>query len=243
MLKPFPSGDIRRNYQLVADRIRTVIEVDRMRPGARLPAERDLAAQFGVSRQSVREALLALEIDGQVEIRGGSGVYVCAAYKGNPGRPSSGGTPAELMQARIVVERAVITLAATRVNKTGLQRVEHALDAMRADLVCRRDPLQADRLFHLSIAEMSGNVVLAGVIANLFDELHSPGTLNPRGNAESMNAWQIALAEHEAIYQALSASNPVAAGAALYSHLLASRGRWANGPTEALAQQQHALTA
>ena len=79
MANPHRSGETRRQYQLVADRIRALIETEQIAPGARLPAERDLALQLGVSRPSLREALIALEIDGRVEIRGGSGVYVTAA--------------------------------------------------------------------------------------------------------------------------------------------------------------------
>lgn len=68
----------RRLYQQIADRVRLLIQSGDYRDGSRLPPERELAQQLGVSRPSLREALIALEIEGSVEIRMGSGVYVCA---------------------------------------------------------------------------------------------------------------------------------------------------------------------
>ncbi len=200
-----------------------------MAPGTRLPAERELALQLGVSRPSLREALIALEIDGQVDIRGGSGVYVCAPPAGSGGATSAlGDSPAELMQARVVLEGAVIALAAARVTSEGLRRVGDALAAMREDQARGRKPVDADRRFHLSIAEMAGNAVLVDMVGALFDGRHDPIAARMSGEVESSRqAWQVALDEHEAIYRALESRNPHAAAAALCSHLLASHGRWA----------------
>ena len=71
-------GLVAGTLPMVADQIRSVIEESRFAPGTRLPPERELALQLGVSRPSLREALIALEIEGIVETRMGSGVYVCA---------------------------------------------------------------------------------------------------------------------------------------------------------------------
>ena len=100
MHSPPKSADSRRLYQQVADQIRSVIEESRFAPGTRLPPERELALQLGVSRPSLREALIALEIEGHVEIRMGSGVYVCAARPGaDIHQMPLGDSPSELMQA------------------------------------------------------------------------------------------------------------------------------------------------
>ncbi|RZJ85531.1 MAG: FadR family transcriptional regulator [Massilia sp.] len=228
------ASDSRRQYQLVADRVRALIEDEGIAVGARLPAERDLALKLGVSRPSLREALIALEIDGRVEIRGGSGVYVCAAPLGSDAATSSlGESPAELMQARVVLESSIITLAAARVTKPSLQRVADALEAMREDHASGRKPVESDRRFHLGIAEMAGNSVLVSIVGTLFDGRHSPIGSRLSGQVESTRTWQAALAEHEAIYKALEARNPQAAYAAMCSHLLASHGRWIGEPTEA----------
>ena len=82
---PFQSIEPRRLYRQIADQIRTLIRSGEFPAGARLPPERDLAKQLGVSRPSVREALIALEVEGLVEVRIGSGIYVQA-----PGNAASG---------------------------------------------------------------------------------------------------------------------------------------------------------
>jgi len=231
---PYRGGEGRRQYQLVADRIRALIEEEGVEPGARLLAERELAAKLGVSRPSLREALIALEIDGRVEIRGGSGVYVCAPPAGSGSATSSlGESPAELMQARAVLEGAVIMLAAARVTAEGLRRLEGALAEMRTEHARGNKPVEADRRFHICIAEMAGNPVLVDMVGALFDSRNSPIAARMSGEAEAtQQAWQVALGEHEAIYRALEARNPQAAAAALGSHLLASHGRWVGEPDE-----------
>jgi len=95
----------RRLYQQIADQIRELIDLGEFLPGTRLPAERELAQKLGVSRPSLREALIALEIDNTVEIRMGSGVYVSAeALQTTHHTKSLGDSPSELMQARAVIE-------------------------------------------------------------------------------------------------------------------------------------------
>ncbi|MFG6432941.1 FadR/GntR family transcriptional regulator [Roseateles sp. LYH14W] len=227
------NGDARRQYQLVADRVRALIAAEGIAPGARLPAERDLALQLGVSRPSLREALIALEIEGRVEIRGGSGVYACAVPdQGDGATRALGESPAEMMQARVVLESAVITLAAARVTKEGLRRIEEALEAMRDDHAHGRKPVEADRRFHMSIADMGGNSVLTGMVGTLFDDRHSLISSRMSGRVESTRTWETAVGEHEAILQALAARNPQAAAAAMCTHLLASHGRWLGEPAD-----------
>jgi DNA-binding FadR family transcriptional regulator len=75
---PFQSIEPRRLYRQIADQIRGLIGSGEFPAGSRLPPERDLARQLGVSRPSVREALIALEVEGLVEVRIGSGIYVMA---------------------------------------------------------------------------------------------------------------------------------------------------------------------
>lgn len=219
--------DSRRLYQQVADQIRSVIEEGGFAPGTRLPPERELALQLGVSRPSLREALIALEIQGRVEIRMGSGVYVCAAPPAESGEPVAlGDSPSELMQARSVLEGAVVALAAARVTKAGLERLRAALDAMRHDVQRGHSPLEADRRFHVAIAEMTGNAVLVRMVGELFDGRHGPISSRMSRRAENAHTWQVALREHDAIYRALEAADPHEAMAAVFGHLTASRERW-----------------
>ena len=227
MPSPTKPVDSRRLYHQVADQIRTVIEESRFAPGTRLPPERELALQLGVSRPSLREALIALEIEGRVEIRMGSGVYVCTAPPISPGEPVAlGESPSELMQVRSVLEGAVATQAAARVTKQGLDRVKTCLEAMRSDIVRGYSPVDADRRFHVGIAEMTGNSLLARMVGELFDGRHSPISSRMSRRAENTKTWQVALQEHEAIYRALELRDPHEAAAAMRGHLKASRERW-----------------
>lgn len=220
----------RRLYLQVADQIRNVIDQGGFAPGTRLPPERELALQLGVSRPSLREALLALEIEGRVEIRMGSGVYVCTPPP-NGGAPEPlalGDSPSELMQARSVIEGSVITLALARVTKPGLERVKACLDTMRNDVRRGHAPVDADRAFHVAIAEMTGNTVLVRMVGELFDGRHGVISARMTDRTESARTWAAALREHEAIYQALEARDPQEAVAAMFWHLTASRERWSD---------------
>ena len=223
-LKPI---ETRRLYQLIADRIRALIQSGDFPPGSRLPPERDLAVQLGVSRPSLREALIALEIDRSVEIRMGSGVYASAQPVPAAAQTSAlGDSPTELMAARAAVEGAIAMQAAARVTPETLARLREHLDAMKADIESSKVPTLNDRLFHVTLAEMAGNQVLARIVGELFEERHSPLTERLRVHSENDASWSIALAEHEAIYQALEARDPLAAAAAMRTHLKASSDRW-----------------
>ncbi|NTJ43462.1 FadR family transcriptional regulator [Agrobacterium larrymoorei] len=217
----------RRLYQQVADQIRELIEGGEFQPGTRLPAERELAQKLGVSRPSLREALIALEIDGSVEIRMGSGVYVLPEQAWQPTRTKSlGESPSELMQARSTLEGATILLAASRIDAAALSALRSNLDEMRGDIEAGRKPLDQDRKFHTIIAEQSGNSVLARLVANLFDERHSPISAQLRVKFEDKDTWVFALQEHEAILAALETKDPLLAQAAMHIHLESSRRRW-----------------
>lgn len=223
----FKPVETRRLYQHVADQIRTLIQSGHHAPGSKLPAERELAQQLGVSRPSLREALIALELEARVEIRMGSGVYVCSPPERAADLSATlGESPSELMQARAVLEGAVAVLAAARVTVPGLARVRESLEAMRADLTRGRAPVEHDRRFHLAIAELAGNPVLQRLVGELFDERHSPLSAKLRVHSESTRTWGAALAEHEAVFQALEARDPHAAEAAMRLHLKASAERW-----------------
>ncbi|MGE7368713.1 FadR/GntR family transcriptional regulator [Neorhizobium sp. NPDC001467] len=218
--------DARRLYQQIADQVRQLMLNGRYPPGARLPAERDLAQQLGVSRPSLREALIALEIDGTIEIRMGSGIYVLNTSRVTATDRSLGESPTELMQARAVIESAVILQAAALISKPALAGLRDILAAMRTEIAEGRKPLEQDRQFHLAIAESAGNAVLSQIVARLFDERHSPMSDHMRGRFETPETWQFALREHEAIVVALEAKNSLAAQVAMHAHLTASGHRW-----------------
>jgi GntR family transcriptional repressor for pyruvate dehydrogenase complex len=217
----------RRLYQQIADKLRALIQQGDYREGSRLPPERDLAQQLGVSRPSLREALIALEIEGSVEIRMGSGVYVCSRPIGRNGLPASmGESPAELMQARGALEGAVIVMACVNATPQGLARVWDSIEAMRADIAAGRDVMEHDREFHVRIAEMSGNSVLVSLVGALFDKRGGPLASHMRIRLEDQPTWHAALAEHEQIYRCLLSRDPLAAESSMRSHIRAAADRW-----------------
>ena len=230
MLDQLKPVDNRRLYQQIADQIRILIRNGDFAPGTRLPPERDLAQQLGVSRPSVREALIALEIEGAVEVRMGAGVYACAPVRRSHAEVAAvggmGESPTELMQARSAIEGVVIHLACVRVTPQTLQPVRDALAAMRADVREGRQPLASDRAFHVAIATMTGNAVLVRLVGELFDERHTPIARRRSVRAESQQTWAAALHEHEAIVAALEHQDVLLAQTAMRAHLDSSRQRW-----------------
>jgi GntR family transcriptional regulator, transcriptional repressor for pyruvate dehydrogenase complex len=224
-LKPVES---RRLYQQIADQIRDLIERGGYETGTRLPPERDLAVQLGVSRPSLREALIALDVEGRVEVRSGSGVYVSELKPGPaPARTAAmGESPSQLMEARSVIEGELVTLACARITPAPLTRLRKILEDMEDSIERRRAPLDLDRQFHLTLAEASGNSILARLVGELFDERHSPISAKISSRFENTRTWKAALHEHQAILRALEARDPLAAQAAMRSHLKASATRW-----------------
>lgn len=218
----------RRLYQQIADQITELIDNGAFQVGDRLPPERDLAVLLGVSRPSLREALIALDVQGNVEIRGGSGVYVCA----QPDRatkqatPPLGESPQELMQARAALEGAVVAIACARATREQLRELAQIVEAMHGEAARSRAFLELDRRFHMTLAEMSGNTVMGRLIATLFDERHSPLSAKLSSRYENSRTWKAALKEHEAILRAVESRDPLAAQAAMLSHLRASELRW-----------------
>lgn len=145
------SGKPGRLYQQVAESIAGSITAGQYTIGQRLPAERDLATEFGVSRATVREAIIALEIEGLVDVKVGSGVYVTAVPRteGVP-LPMDVG-PFELIEARLLIEGEVAALAARQATAEDLERLESALRAMERG-VAEGDATAAeaaDHDFHL----------------------------------------------------------------------------------------------
>ncbi|MEP6823518.1 MAG: FadR/GntR family transcriptional regulator, partial [Ramlibacter sp.] len=191
----------RRLYQQIADQIKELIANGSFQVGDRLPAERELAVLLGVSRPSVREALIALDVQQNVEIRGGSGVYICAQPKPRAAKatPELGESPRELMQARSAVESAVMILACVHGTAEQLKQLRNIVTRMRAETDRNRAPLELDRRFHMTLAEMTGNSVMARIIAGLFDERHSPISAKLSSKYETPRTWKQALKEHEAI--------------------------------------------
>ncbi len=129
---PIHTIEPRRLYRQIADQIRALVRSGEYPAGSRLPPERDLARQLGVSRPSVREALIALEVEGLVEVRIGSGIYVLEGGRGSAGEQVHAASgPFELLRARWVIEGECAALAAKSAKKAQIASIEEALESMQ----------------------------------------------------------------------------------------------------------------
>lgn len=216
-------GDSRRLYLQIADKLRGLIAQPEFAPNGRLPPERALAETLGVSRPSVREALVALELEGLVEIRMGSGVYVCAAPDASRGaaHPADelGDSLLDIMEARCVIEGAIAAKVAPFCKPKDLRTLRALCDKMDQEVRAGRIPMDPDRDFHLALAQMTGNDVLVHTVRSLFDARFSPLSTKLRGHFEDESSWRVAPDEHRVILEALEARDPIQAQAAIQRHL------------------------
>jgi DNA-binding FadR family transcriptional regulator len=219
---PIQSIEPRRLYRQIADQIRTLIRSKEFPAGARLPPERDLARQLGVSRPSVREALIALEVEGLVEVRIGSGIYVLGPRSdGEPGVPvQSALGPFELLRARWVVESECAAWAARFAKRPHIGAIEDALQQMQSvkDKE-KRQPLAGDRLFHLRVAEATGNGALVAVVKMLWEERMGPLFMQLEHHYDNPRLWTSAIAEHRLVLDAIIRHDAAGARAAMQRHL------------------------
>ncbi len=230
---PLQTVEPQRLYRQIAEQVRSLIAGGEFAGGSRLPAERDLAKQLGVSRPSVREALIALEVEGWVEVRTGSGVYVLDRTghtgKANGAAPKISPTewgPLELIRARRVVEGEIAALAAVQGKRKDTDAMARAIDAMRADADRNVMPLEGDRAFHTAIVQACGNVVLIETVQGFWDSRRGPLFERLGGYFETVDSWRSAIAEHEAIYAAIRARDAAAARTAMHDHLDKSHSRF-----------------
>ncbi|MFZ6843093.1 FadR/GntR family transcriptional regulator [Undibacterium sp. RuTC16W] len=207
-----------RLYRVVADRIQGLIADEQIGPGERLPSERDLAAKLSVSRASLREALIALELGGVIEVRGGSGVYVSE----KPDVPADllevGPGPFEVLSARRLIESEVAAIAARVATDSAIDAILKAVLEMEKNHANYSSNEQADRNFHLSIARATGNSALVGTIEYLWDQR---GRLwhKLKEHFQTEELRQQTLTDHRNILEAIAAHDPAEARRAMRAHL------------------------
>lgn len=209
----------RRLYEQIAERLSRAIDRGDHAPGSRLPPERDLAVQFDVGRPTVREALIALEIAGYVDIRTGSGVYVTEARARRTKSLELDIGPFELIEARAMFEGEAAALAATMISDEELAGLAAALEAMEEEDRLDIAGELADREFHVRIAQATRNSAVVYTVELLWDA-RSNSPLVAR-MLEKVRAAGVRprIEEHRAIYRALAKRDPVAARAAMREHL------------------------
>jgi GntR family transcriptional repressor for pyruvate dehydrogenase complex len=210
------------------DKIRERIVSGAWGPGDRLPKESELAAELGLSRNSLREAVRALSQLRVLEVRQGDGTYVSSLEPDLLLESTSfishlllGDTAVELYEVRRVLEAAAAALAAARIDRAGEQELKLKLDRM-AEAQTVEELVEADVAFHAVIARAAGNGVLTSLLASL-----STRTMRARlwrGRAVD-NALDVTRDEHRRIYEAIASGDPELARAAATAHI-ASGERW-----------------
>ena len=220
---PLQTVEPQRLYRQIAEQLRKLMQGGEFKPGSRLPAERDLAKQLGVSRPSVREALIALEVEGWVEVRTGSGVYVLERAGRATGKdrkiPPTEWGPLELIRARRVIEGEIALLAATQARRKHIQAMRDAIDRMIEDAERGVAPLAGDRAFHAAIAQSCDNVVLLETVQTFWDARRGPLFERLGDYFETVPSWRMAIAEHERVLEAIRAHDGPAARAAMQAHM------------------------
>lgn len=209
-----------RLYRQIANAIMAGITRGDFVAGGLLPPERELAKQLGVSRSSVREALIALEMTGWVDIRTGNGIYVAQPLP-QAAIPQESETCSlqDLLQAREAFEGMLAGFAA--LNGTAVQR--EALLALTAELQHYNENdaafLEQDKRFHLLIGEMSGNDVLRDLLEQLWNRRHSPHVQRLERHYADNSFAQAMNADHQQIADAIVAGDEAAARQAMENHL------------------------
>ena len=216
--------DAERPYQRLAAQILALVVQGEFKAGERLPSERALAERFDVSRTSLREAIIALELQGAVEVRGGSGIYVsqtsATALKATPAfMPEGGPGPFELLRARCLIESEIASVAAETRKDGDLDRIFAALVDMREHMDDKVANEAADRLFHLRIAESTGNSVLLQMVTAMWDHAKGPVWAKIDEHFHSTDLRLASQEDHQRVFNALLARDPVAARAAMRAHL------------------------
>ncbi|MDM0024359.1 FadR/GntR family transcriptional regulator [Variovorax saccharolyticus] len=214
-----------RSYLRLAAQIMELVQQGEIKPGERLPAERVLAERFDVSRTAVREATISLEIQGVVEVRGGSGVYVTQtptpirSVVVTPFMPASEPGPFELLRARCLIEAEIAGQAAQVRKDSDLDRIFSALTEMHEQMDNKEANAEADRLFHVRIAESTGNSVLMQMVTALWAQARGPIWTKIEHHFHTPELRLASHADHQRIFNALLARDADASRAAMRAHI------------------------
>ena len=209
-----------RLYQDIARRLLEDFARGGYAPGDRLPTERELAAAYEVSRPTIREAVIALEVQGYVDVRIGSGAYLLT-LPGSGDKADFGTSAFELSEARLLVEGECAALAATNIGDEELDRLDRLVEEIARDNERGEGREDADREFHLAIARATRNAAMVQLVSYLWDlRANSPESALLHAKARMADVKPV-VEEHAAIAAALRTREPGAARKAMQDHLRA----------------------
>ena len=222
---PLQTVESTRLYRQIAEQISTLIDRREFPAGSRLPAERELAVLLGVSRTSVREAIIALELAGRVEVRVGTGIFVLGppadAKRERNGETAGDDAPGpfDVLAARALIEGETAALAARNARKADIAALREKIAEMRERENNAKERDSADRSFHIRIAEMTGNSALPLAVANLWDLRGGEIWTRIEVHFHTPALRAKTLTDHEAIVAALEARDAERARVAMHRHL------------------------
>ena len=208
-------------YHEIVDQIQELISAGRIKPGDRLPPERELAELFKASRNSVRDAIRVLEQMGLIESRQGDGTYVRSVSAEDLAEPlalmllQSRTQMRELWEVRRVLEPALAEFAASRITDEELDELETILEAQRRKVEAGSIALEEDTAFHYAIAEAARNTVILRTLDTLVDLLRQ----SRERSLQQHDRPAYSLAGHKRILAALRRRDPEDARAEMLRHL------------------------
>ena len=205
----------KRLFQSVAEQIAGLIDDGSFPPGTRLPGERELAERLGVSRVTIREAEIALQAIGRLEIKTGSGVYVSEEH---PEEKAAlpGASAFEVTEARLLVEAETAALAAHNITDEAVEKLGALIEQMRTGDEDAAN--EADEQFHRTIAEASNNAAMVHTVQTLWRMREEIPEVKSTYEAVCVHDADSRTAEHEAIFFALRDRDPAGARAAMREH-------------------------
>lgn len=208
----------------VFDALTQLINGEDFPPGARLPSELKMAGRFGVSRTVIREAVSRLKSEGLVESRQGSGVFVRdrnmhAPFRINPSIMDSIQSVLQVVELRMSLEGEIAALAAKRRTREQMAAIKRALKQIELDEQSGKNGVDADIVFHRSIAEATGNPHFLALIEFLFNFLTKATLITRSYEATRAALSQQVKEEHQRIVDAISRQDEAAARAAAREHM------------------------
>ena len=218
--------NVARPADLIIRQIRNLIADGVLCAGDRLPAERELAATFGVGRGYVREALRTLEFYGVLQTFPQSGTVVASLGGAALQRLISNVLALDrddieaLTETRVVLEMSAAQLAAQRASPAAVASIRAALDAFRDKVALGEHGVEEDHLFHLAIANATRNPIMASVIGLITPDIIR---INKNASVCEGNRASAAVSEHEAIFDAIAAPDVEAAVRAMSEHMRMTR--------------------
>lgn len=205
----------KRLFQSIAEQIAGLIDEGAFPPGTRLPGERELAERLGVSRVTIREAEIALQAVGRLEIKTGSGVYVSESQPA-PQWAVPKASAFEVTEARLLVESEAAALAAHNITDEGVERLAGLIEQMRTGDQDAAN--EADELFHQTVAEASNNAALVHTIKSLWRMREDIPEVKATYDAVCVDDAETRTDEHRAVFDALKNRDAAGARSAMREH-------------------------